>query len=289
MKLASLTGAGALFLSLLSPTAAKAETSHTCTGFIRSIPATITTQGTWCLSQDVATSMRAGIAIDIQVNNVAIDCNGFKIGGLAAGDATTATGIAALSRKNIYIRNCLVRGFRKGIDLTGLVSSGHLVENNRLDQNTHIGIAIEGGGSVLRRNVITDTGTGKTATWAHALQVGENVDVIDNLIDGVQPGTGADGRTPLATGIHLYATGSVVRENRIRNVTSNGLGPSYAIFGTGAGLNRAVDNDLFGMLEPGSYGAFCMAANNVSLTNNYIGAFATGFRTCNNDRGNAVR
>ena len=70
-----------------------------------------------------------------------------------------------------------IRGFRKGIDLTGLVSSGHLVEDNRLDQNTHIGVAIEGGGSVLRRNVITDTGTGKSATWAHALQIGENVAV----------------------------------------------------------------------------------------------------------------
>src|SRR4029079_11936992 len=58
-----------------------AETYHTCGTVIASLPTVISTQGVYCLTHDLATNITAGKAIDIQTNNVTIDCNGYKIGG----------------------------------------------------------------------------------------------------------------------------------------------------------------------------------------------------------------
>src|SRR5690606_9038683 len=130
---------------LAAPAPARAETSTTCTGFIDSVPAVIGTQGIWCLRRDVSTAQATGNAIEIAANNVTIDCNDFKIGGLAAGDASRANGIYAHNRKNAVIRNCNIRGFNRGILLTGESgtqdrSAGHLVEDNRVDYSLDTGI-----------------------------------------------------------------------------------------------------------------------------------------------------
>jgi len=78
----------------------------------------ITSQGVYCLNHDLATAMTSGNAIDIQTNNVTVDCNGYKIGGLAAGPSSVAYGIHAdTTRQNITIRNCGIRGFVEGIYL----------------------------------------------------------------------------------------------------------------------------------------------------------------------------
>ena len=66
-----------LVLLLATAGVCRGETFASCRGFIDSLPATITSGGTWCLDHDVATSMTSGAAIDIQSNNVTIDCNGF--------------------------------------------------------------------------------------------------------------------------------------------------------------------------------------------------------------------
>src|SRR5207342_3852578 len=100
----------ALCLGLIM-TPAHAETFHTCGTIIASIPTVITTQGVYCLSHDVNTAITSGKAIDVQTNNVTIDCNGYKIGGLAAGSSSQTYGIFAISRQNITVRNCGVRGF----------------------------------------------------------------------------------------------------------------------------------------------------------------------------------
>src|SRR5688500_982965 len=111
------------------PTARAAESYDNCTGFIDSLPATISTQGTWCLRKDVSTSMTSGIAITVAANNVTVDCNDFKIGGLAAGNDSSAFGIFT-DRQNVTVRHCSIRGFFYGIYLIG---AGNLIEDNLLD------------------------------------------------------------------------------------------------------------------------------------------------------------
>ena len=123
--------------------AAAAESYDSCFGFIDALPATITTQGTWRLRQNLDTSATTGNMIEIQTNNVTIDCNGFRIRGSGGGPSTTATGIYAAGRLNLAIRRCTIRGFSVGIQVTG--GSGYLVEDNLLDQSRFVGITIVGG------------------------------------------------------------------------------------------------------------------------------------------------
>ena len=124
-------------------TAVAAESYDNCTGFVDSLPAVISSQGTWCLRKDLATPVGTGVAIDIRTNNVTLDCNDFKIGGLAAGSGTRTNGIGATGRSNITVRHCSVRGFFHGIKLDG---AGHLIEHNLLDRSTWMGISVAGDG-----------------------------------------------------------------------------------------------------------------------------------------------
>jgi hypothetical protein len=91
---------------------AQAETVN-CTA-ITTVPFVITTQGIYCFIGDVVTAITSGNAIDIQTNNVVVDLNGWKLGGLAAGLGATALGINALDRQNITIMNGTIRGFFRG-------------------------------------------------------------------------------------------------------------------------------------------------------------------------------
>ena len=130
---------------LSAPGAALAAQSYdACEGrFIDSLPATITTQGVWCFRKDLSTAITSGGAITIATNNVTIDCNDFKLGGLAAGAATAARGIQASDKLNATIRNCNVRGFYAGVYIDGTArakTAGHVIENNRFASNTHYGI-----------------------------------------------------------------------------------------------------------------------------------------------------
>src|SRR6266542_1190224 len=102
-----------LLAFVLGAAPARAETVN-CTA-ITALPAVITVQGVYCFTGDLATAITSGIAIDIQTNNVVLDLNGFKLGGLAAGPGTTANGIHALNRQNITIKNGTIRGFLEGI------------------------------------------------------------------------------------------------------------------------------------------------------------------------------
>ncbi len=146
--------------SALMATPAKAETIE-CT-VIDTIPFIITVQGIYCLTGHLGTSLTSGDMITVEANNVTIDMNGFKLGGLAAGAGTNARGIYALDRRNITIRNGSIRGFFKGIWLDGGAanSSGHLLEDLRLDGNTFIGAQVEGTGNIIRNNQVVKPGQG---------------------------------------------------------------------------------------------------------------------------------
>jgi hypothetical protein len=74
------------FTAIAAP--ARAETVN-CAN-ITTLPATISSAGVYCLKQDLATSIESGAALNIASNNVILDCNGYRLGGLAAGDHTLA-------------------------------------------------------------------------------------------------------------------------------------------------------------------------------------------------------
>lgn len=220
--LAATLAAGALSLV---PGAAKAAQSYdSCTGFIESLPATITTQGTWCLRKNLSTSITSGNAITIAANNVTLDCNDFKVGGLGGGSESKTNGIYADDQANVTVRQCTVRGFYRGVFLNK--GFGHLIEGNRVDNNLYIGIASGGSnaaetGSVIRNNQVLDTGGGSIS--ARGIAATDYL-IENNLVHGVF----AAGTSPHTIGISLSKRG-IVRGNQVRIANSLASGNAIGI------------------------------------------------------------
>jgi hypothetical protein len=216
-----------LSLFLISSIFVQAETTE-CTA-ITYLPYPITTQGIYCLTSDLSTNMTSGNAIEIDTNNVVIDLNGHKIGGLSAGPGTTATGIYAYQRQNITLRNGTIRGFYEGIWLSDsspyTTSQGHLIENIRVDMNTFRAMEVRGLGNIIRNNQVVNTG-GSTATAGGVgiFVLGPGARVINNDVmetHALQNGW--------VQGIYTIASpGAVVANNRVGN--SSLTGTSVGIF-----------------------------------------------------------
>ena len=241
MYAAKLTAALFVLLTLiLGAVPTQAETVN-CTP-VTSLPAFITVQGVYCFTGDLSTGMTSGDAIAIGTNNVVLDLNGFKLGGLAAGPGTEAQGITATNAKNITIKNGTIRGFKVGIFMEAFMgtSEGHVLEDLRLDHNTLIGIEVSGTAVVVRNNHIFATG-GSTTFGANANALGISVNgtgfrVLNNdVINTVKQGTGT------ATGISIVGSDTMAVNNRI-----TGADTGLAISGTG----KYRDNITLGVTTP---------------------------------------
>lgn len=214
------TAGAALALALIGgPPARAAETFHACTGFIDSVPATITTQGVWCLRRDLSTAISSGAAITIAVNNVTLDCNGFKLGGLAAGNASLAHGVLGEDRQNLTVRNCSIRGFYRGIELPS--GAGHLIEDNRFDNNLRSAISGTGANIRVRRNAAYDTGGASGTSVTVMLIPGV---ISDNVVSGAFAPAGYD-----VHGIYSWGRGSRVQGNHVSGLTPSGGRYAYGI------------------------------------------------------------
>jgi len=266
---------GALFAW---PRQAEAAQSYdNCTGFIRSLPATITTQGTWCLDSDLATNITTGNAITIATNNVTLDCNHFKIGGLAAGPGTTAIGVLALSRLNTTVRNCNIRGFFRGISLVG---GGHLIEDSSLDGITQFGIIVDGAGSTIRNNRVIDTGRSTANPGStYGIFAANGVDVINNTVNGVAPVDTADGN---AYGIFTSLNGEgSVSGNRIRGLAPAGTGAARGIWTNNSARTVVFENIVQGPGPGVAGGTGVRCTDNLAIArSNVIQGFETGVTGC---------
>jgi len=259
----------ALLTLLLAAPGAWAETTD-CTA-ITTLPTVITVQGIYCLTGDLATSITSGDAITINTNNVTIDLNGWKLGGLAAGATTLTRGIYTWQRKNITIRNGTIRGFYIGIDLNDSVpyttSQGHLIEDIRADKNTRTGIRIMGRGSIVRRNQVVDTGGSTDNDSAYGIQLGgPGVRALNNDVSGTVTASS------FAFGLYLSdANGGVAEGNRIDDVSS-GTGSTHGIYIFWSNDVVAEDNRING-LSSGSgttYGLYFWSSNDVLTAGNRI-------------------
>ena len=275
---------GLAFMAVLSlfvltaavTTPAQAETTN-CTA-ITTLPFIINAQGVYCFTDKLSTNITLGNAITINTNNVAIDLNGFKLGGLAAGVNTLATGIYAKQRKNITIRNGIVRGFRFGIFLDDTspytTSQGHLIEDILADQNTGVGIKVSGRANTIRRNQVVDTGDMFDAIGIDVFGPGN--DVLNNRIATT---TTVD-NTSAAYGMRIaIADGSVVQDNRIGGTTDAG-GGSYGIFIVNSDFITARDNTIttadFGIFYSSSVGKYMGNLTDDIATTAFTGGTAVG-------------
>ncbi len=274
-----------LFALLLLPRPALAAESYdNCTGFIDSVPATISTQGVWCLRKNVSTAIDAGYAINITTNNVTIDCNDFKIGGLGGGAGTHTYGIYANERSNATVRHCNIRGFYYGVALLGSSGSGHVVEDSRFDGNTYAAIYVQGDGSAIRDNEVRDTG-GSTFTDGSAIGIlaYDGVDLIGNTVTGVSPAPYNGNGSAYGILARGYDAGGSVVGNRVRGLVSPGTGVAYGIYNEGASRMILRGNDVAGVGSPGSIGLYC-EDNRATARDNVVSGFATPVSICLSDR-----
>jgi hypothetical protein len=259
-----------------------ARSYDNCTGFITSVPAVISTPGTWCLKQDVTTAITSGHAISVASDNVTIDCNDFRLDGLAGGLATTALGIHSLNESNVRVRHCNIRGFYRGVFFEG-TGGRHVVEDNHFDQNPFEGMRVNGDGSVVRHNLITDTGGGPTGFGYGIAETG-TVDVIDNTIVGVVAATGTN--SPVyGIRLDLNVGGSIVG-NRVEGLVSDGTGATpHGIVVDDADTARldVRRNLIIGSLASGT-GVACNTTSGealrVRVRDNVINGFLTANSNC---------
>jgi nitrous oxidase accessory protein NosD len=284
-KLVCLAPVALLALACGSTPARAAESLDACVGYINSLPAVISTQGTWCMAGDLATGIASGKAIEVTTNNVTIDCNHFKLGGLAAGLGTNTFGIFAAPRNNVTVRNCNVRGFLTGIALVG---DGHLVENNRLDGNTGYSVYMFSDGGLVRDNLITNTGLGTAGGSPVGIYGGDGIDIIDNEIVNV---TAAPGASTGADGIFISASlGALIKGNRIRDVAGDPATTGNAIT-VGAGSTATVsirDNHLTLSTLRGSYAINCVNPDYAIVRDNDIQNWQLGVFNCHDGGGNVI-
>lgn len=271
-----------LISSFLWPVRAQAaEDYDNCTGYIDSLPASIHEQGVWCLRKDLSTAITIGQAIYVGGNNITIDCNDYKIGGLAAGSATQATGIYSYTVSNLSVRHCNIRGFMTGVLVSGQNRGVNIIEENRIEGSTVYGIVVMGGkGSILRRNVVIDTGG---STWspgaAFAIDAGGGVSVIDNTISGVDAAADASGNASTYGILASYNADGVIQGNRVRGLVSKGEGAAFGIISNLSNPTSLRDNDLSGVGAPGSFGLYCSNSPAIAV-GNVVSGFATPISGC---------
>ena len=265
----------ALLAGLLAAPAHAAESYDNCIGYIDTLPITISTQGVWCLRHDVSTAISSGTAISIATNNVTIDCNDFKIGGLQAGAGSFARGIGAINRLNSTVRNCTVRGFYYGIDLEA--GGGHLVEDNRIDQSLSTGIRMLGGNNNhVQRNLVYDTGGSANGGGAYGMLVSANV--LDNTVAGMMAGPNTE-----AIGIALYGLDGgrsiVVRGNQVSGLVVSGTGTATGI-SAGGEQQSVSDNLVVNVPLVNGTGIEGSNANRTFCRRNQVAGFSTAVLNC---------
>ena len=256
-------------LALAATPARAAESYDNCAGTITSLPAVIDTQGVWCLKSDLSTAITTGEAIRVEANNVTIDCNGFKIGGLAGGTATGAWGINANLVLNTTIRGCNVRGFFYAVVLGG--GGGHVVEDNRFDGSTFAGLYSSSDGVTIQRNQFVDTGGSTIISTAYGMHVSGFSHIADNSIFGVSASGGST-----AIGISMTSPGSIV-DNRVSGVTSpTGLAHGIAVQNN---YGLVADNYIYGNVGQTDTGIHCSNTSTIAR-NNSIAETVTGITNC---------
>ena len=272
----------ALTALVLAPGVAHAAKSYdNCTGFIDSLPITISAQGTWCLRNDLATGISAGPAIYIASNNVTLDCNDFKVGNLSAGTGTQAYGVFTTQAINVTVRNCRFRGFQEAVFLQAPdIAGNYRVEHNHVQGATVAGIDVRGSGSVVRGNTLTDIGgsTARSEYDAIGISAERVVDIIDNTITGLTASN-------VAVGVYTYHNeGGSIRGNRVRGLDSY----SNQRWGISANASdRAVvrGNDIAAV--GGRFGVYC-SSETIRVLDNTITGFVQGVASCGDAGGNDV-
>lgn len=250
-----------------------AQSFDACTGTITTLPATLNSGGRYCLVADLATAVTSGTAIDVNANNVTVDCNGFKIGNLAGGAGSNATGILT-DRLNTQVTGCHLRGFKApfmGVDAHGAQVTGNLFEGGLF-----YGLYLSGDATLIRDNRFVDIGG---ATGGEAIRVDGRGEIRGNTIDGVTTGLGA------AKGITGGGDFMVV-DNTVRGLSGANVGDVYGIYFFGA-THQVIERNR--LQAPDDEGSGIVCSGNAIVRDNSVIGYEHPLNNCVDDSGNVFR
>jgi hypothetical protein len=140
----------------VSPGDEPGPTTRTCTGYIDTVPATITSAGNWCLRADLTVNFSYGIAIVVDAAGATLDCRGHRLNNLPAGAGSTTDGVV-VHQAGVTIRDCTLQGFQAAIFDLAQGGAG-VIEDNRIERANRYGILADS--ALVRRNVVRDIGGG---------------------------------------------------------------------------------------------------------------------------------
>lgn len=208
----------------------------------------ITSSGSYILTTDLTLHQSSGRCIDIQANNVLIDCGVYTLtGNNTEYWVDTQYGIYSNST-NTTIQNCYVKKYADGIYLTSTANSS-TVTKNRASNNTRYGIYMQSSNSVFSYNLVEYNDDG-------IYQAGGT----KNKINGnVLNGQGDDGIQIT----RLDAGHPATYDNVTDNVGSN----YYALVYLEYGGNHIVVNNT-GSYSTGDSGFSLYYSTNNNITNN---------------------
>jgi parallel beta-helix repeat protein len=234
---------------LLTTTPLAPEVRGADCNVISSLPFTISTPGTYCLTGNLMTTTPTDPAITIQADNVLLDLNGFTI---TDGFFPPHEGILCGGR-GVTIRNGTLKGFAEAIRMSG---SFGVIENTRILDCYFIGITVYfSSGTIVRNNQVANT-TGTSAVGGgnvYAISVSGSANNIsgNDIVD-----TQTSFPNASANAIMLNPSDrTVIENNRIQHTTGT------AIYISSTSNNALVVNNRIarcnnGVLFLGSSGIF---------------------------------
>jgi hypothetical protein len=237
--------------------------------------------GVWCLDADVVVGGDGPVfsMIVLHVGDVTIDCRGHLLEYTGTGDAYGIRRSWEIS--GLTVRNCRFKGFTLAVDFgytDDFVIEDNVVLSSRADGfGTGTAIQVLGDG-VIRRNRIF-------GSISRAIVSGRDVQVVDNLVDGVSgTSTWQD-----VTAIDLqYADGAEVRGNTVRGLPPAAQHQHRALTVSNEGEGRPTlveGNVLVHNGAEGPIGVLCMSAARL-IDNVIVGFFSPTAFDCTDVRDN---
>jgi hypothetical protein len=271
--------AGVAGMFAMSARANEPPSGDGCTGYIESVPISISRPGVWCLSKDFSSrAVPGGAAIVIRADDVTLDCRGHRIEASLQARRYEVPGIVALDRNNVVVRDCDIRKFWIGILVSG--GRGHVVERNLVEDSAFMGIWMPARASEILQNRILDTGGDADSLISLGIGSG-GAHIRDNTVEGLLSPGGR--RTAQASGslVGIWPGAGSVSGNRVQQAQVEGTDQLYGIL-TFNGPQRlnVHDNDLIGPGRTG-IGVECWTSDTPStfVAGNRINGFGIAVRS----------
>jgi parallel beta-helix repeat protein len=180
------------------------------------------------LTTDLVGNATSGICIQVLATNITLDCAGYNLNGTYAG---TTIGVYDNGYNNATIKNCNIRNYSEGIDLSSANNSNFI--NNTVNSNTDNGIQAD---HISSDTFVNNTANSNTQYGIYVL-FGNNDTFTNNTFNSN------------GGGIRLESSGSsatnTLTNNTVNSNTQNGIylriSPNTTLTNNNASLNSGWD------------------------------------------------